>query len=74
MTWEQLGTRWTEFAGSACAHWSRLTDEDWKSVAGRKEQLVDRIQERYGVSRKTAERQADAWSNALLDIAESKPR
>ncbi len=28
MTWDQLEAKWNEFAGSARAHWSKLTDDD----------------------------------------------
>jgi uncharacterized protein YjbJ (UPF0337 family) len=34
----------------------RLTDDDWKMVDGKRDQLVDKIQERYGITR-GAERQ-----------------
>jgi uncharacterized protein YjbJ (UPF0337 family) len=70
MNWKQPGGRWKEFAGSARANWSELTDDDWKAITGSKEQLAARIQQRYGISREAAERQIDEWSNALLDIAE----
>jgi uncharacterized protein YjbJ (UPF0337 family) len=68
MHWNQLEPRWKEFAGSACAHWSKLTDEDWQSVTGKRDELIARIQDRYGIPKETAELQVDAWSNALLDI------
>ncbi len=70
MNWEQLEGRWKEFAGSACAHWSKLTDDDLQATTGKKEQLTARIQERYGITREAAERQVDEWSNALLDVIE----
>ena len=40
-------------------------DNDWETIAGKKDQLVGRIQEKYGVAKAEAERQADEWSNAL---------
>ena len=70
MNWNQLEGRWKEFAGSACAHWSKLTHDDWQAITGKKEELVARIQERYGIAKEAAERQVDEWSNALLDIVE----
>jgi len=45
----------------------KLTDSDWEVVAGKKDQLLGRIQERYGVARAEAEKQADEWSRALKD-------
>jgi uncharacterized protein YjbJ (UPF0337 family) len=75
MEWDQLEDRWKEFAGSARAHWSKLTDDDWKAITGKKEHLVGRIQMRYGIAKQKAERQVDDWSSALQDIVErSKTR
>jgi len=47
--------------------WGKLTNDDWETIAGKKDQLVGRIQERYGVARAEAEKQADEWSRALTD-------
>lgn len=68
MNWDQLESQWKEFAGSARAHWSKLTDDDWQTITGKKEQLVGRIQERYGIAKEEAARKVDEWSDALLDI------
>jgi len=35
----------------------RLTEDDWKVVEGKRDQLVSKIQERYGIAREEAERQ-----------------
>jgi len=35
----------------------RLTDDDWKIVEGKRDQLVGKVQERYGIAREEAERQ-----------------
>jgi uncharacterized protein YjbJ (UPF0337 family) len=70
MNWDQLEGKWKEFAGSARAHWSKLTDDDWQTITGKKEQLVGRIQERYGIAKEKAEMQVDEWSSNLQDIVE----
>ena len=44
--------------------WGKLTDDDWQTIAGKKERLVGRIQERYGIAAAEAEKQADEWSHA----------
>ena len=43
----------------------KLTDDDWQTIAGKKDQLVGQIQERYGIAKEEAEKQADEWSLAL---------
>lgn len=70
MNWVQLEARWDEFAGSARAHWSKLTDEDSQAIAGKHEQLVAQVQKRYGVTKEEAEHQVDEWANAVLDIVQ----
>lgn len=71
MTWDQIEAQWKEFAGSARAHWNKLTDHDWQAITGAKGHLVGRIQERYGIAREEAERQVDEWSRGLLEIVEA---
>jgi uncharacterized protein YjbJ (UPF0337 family) len=62
MDWDQLEGQWSLVAMSAQARWRKLTMEDWKLVDGKREHLVNRIQERYGILRVDAEAQADEWS------------
>jgi uncharacterized protein YjbJ (UPF0337 family) len=48
--------------GSAKQQWAKLTDDDLTFISGKKDELIGKIQERYGISREEAQRQADAWS------------
>jgi len=43
--------------GKAKEKWGRLTDDDWKMIEGKRDQLVGKVQERYGISREEAQRQ-----------------
>ena len=57
MNSDQLKGNWKQFVGKAKEQWGKLTDDDWKVAEGRRDQLVGRIQERYGIARQEAERQ-----------------
>ena len=70
MEWHEIEGQWKEFAGSARAHWSKLTEDDWQAITGIKGHLAGRIQKRYGVTREEAVKQIDEWSGGLTDIAE----
>ena len=72
MNWDQIEGKWKQFTGAARMRWAKLTDDDWAMVSGMKEQLVGRIQERYGVAREEAEKQADEWSRALIESEHAK--
>jgi uncharacterized protein YjbJ (UPF0337 family) len=69
MNWDQIEGKWKQFTGSARERWGKLTDDDFKTVAGKKENLVGRIQERYGLAKEEAEKQANEWSAALKESA-----
>jgi uncharacterized protein YjbJ (UPF0337 family) len=71
MNWDQIEGQWKAFAGSARAHWGKLTDDDWKKIAGKKEHLIGRIQERYGIAKEDAEKRVSVWSSALMDFTEA---
>jgi uncharacterized protein YjbJ (UPF0337 family) len=53
----QVKENWQRLVGKAKEKWGRLTDDDWKIVEGKRDQLVGKIQERYGLAREEAERQ-----------------
>jgi uncharacterized protein YjbJ (UPF0337 family) len=65
MNWDQIEGKWKQLSGAARAKWGKLTDSDWQIVAGKKDQLVGRIQERYGLAKDEAERQADEWARTV---------
>ena len=67
MNWDRIEGNWKQFSGKAREKWGKLTDRDWQVIAGKKDQLVGRIQERYGMHKDQAQREADAWADTLRD-------
>ena len=61
MNWDQFEGKWKQVKGSVTEKWGKLTDDDLDRISGRREQLVGRIQERYGLAKEAAEKQADEW-------------
>lgn len=61
MNWDQIEGKWKQLKGSAKQQWAKLTDDDLTYINGKKDQLVGRIQERYGITREEAQKQADVW-------------
>jgi uncharacterized protein YjbJ (UPF0337 family) len=53
--------------GKAKAQWGKLTDDDLDIVAGRREQLAGKIQERYGIAKDDVERQIADWELKATD-------
>ena len=65
MNWDRIEGNWKQFKGRARAEWDKLTDDDVDVISGRREQLVGKLQERYGIARDDAERRADSWIQTL---------
>jgi uncharacterized protein YjbJ (UPF0337 family) len=65
MNWDSIKGNWRQLRGKAKAQWGKLTDDDLDVVEGRRDQLVGKIQERYGTSRDEADRQVDDWIRGL---------
>ena len=67
MNRDQIEGKWKQFTGSAQERWGKLTDDDIRTLTGKKDHLVGKLQERYGIAYEEAAKQADAWSAALKD-------
>ena len=61
MNWDQVEGQWKQMKGSVKEKWGKLTDDDLDQIAGRRDQLIGKLQERYGIAREEAQRRADEW-------------
>src|SRR5277367_1808456 len=62
MNWDQIEGKWKQSAGVVKEKWGKLTDDDLTVIAGKKDQLVGKIQERYGIAKEAAQKQVDEFS------------
>jgi uncharacterized protein YjbJ (UPF0337 family) len=60
-TWLKIEGNWNQFAGKVKQKWGKLTDDDLATIKGHRQELVGKIQERYGIDKAEAEKQVDAW-------------
>ena len=54
---ERIKGNWNQFKGKIKEKWGRLTDDDLDVAEGQRDQLIGKIQERYGIAKEEAERQ-----------------
>ena len=67
MNWDRIEGNWKQAAGKAKVQWGKLTDDDLDVIAGRREQLAGKIQERYGIAKDEAEKQLSEWEGKAND-------
>src|SRR6185437_12644285 len=65
MHWNQLEGNWKQLKGSIKQKWGKLTDNDIEYIAGKRDKFAGKLQERYGLAKEQAEKQADEWISAL---------
>ena len=64
MNEDTLKGQWTQLKGAVREQWGKLTNDDLDQIQGKSEQLVGKIQERYGIARDEAQKQVDSWKSA----------
>src|SRR6516162_9021677 len=65
MNWDTMAGNWKQMKGKAKQKWAKLTDDDLTYIDGKREQLLGRIQERYGIQKDIAERELKDWERTL---------
>lgn len=59
MNQDQMIGKWKQLKGSALTMWGKLTDDDLDQIAGSRDKLIGRVQERYGYARERAEEEVE---------------
>jgi uncharacterized protein YjbJ (UPF0337 family) len=68
MNWDRIEGNWKQIEGKVKAQWGKLTNDHLDVIAGKREQLVGKIQENYGIARDEAERQVKDWEDRNQDL------
>jgi len=64
MNEDRISGNWKQFKGKVKEKWGDLTDDDMTVVEGKRDQLVGKIQERYGYEKDRAEREVKEWEDS----------
>ncbi len=67
MNWDQVQAQWKQLSGKVRSKWGKLTDDDVNFIGGKKDTLVGKLQERYGMMKDDAERAIDDFIAGLGD-------
>jgi uncharacterized protein YjbJ (UPF0337 family) len=65
MNREQMAGNWRVMRGKVKEQWGRLTNDDLDVIQGKHDQLVGKIQQRYGKERDQVERDVDRWLDTV---------
>ena len=73
MNRDRIEGSWKQFRGRAKTQWGALTDDELARIAGRQDQLIGKLQERYGYTRDRARGEVERWANQLDGFGRPMP-
>ncbi len=65
MNWEQIEGRWREIKGRIRQKWGQMTDDEFEKIAGKKDELLGWLQNKYGYSKEQAEKEIDEFGRSF---------
>jgi uncharacterized protein YjbJ (UPF0337 family) len=65
MNWQQIEGKWDFAKGKLREKWGKLTDDDIDVIAGKRDQLIGRLKERYGMQKDAAEKEINNWLDTI---------
>lgn len=73
MDWNEVARHWNDAPPEIKSRWSKLTDDDLRAIDAKKERLVEKIEEKYGVLEEEALVEVDEWLEKRSPPAEVRP-
>jgi uncharacterized protein YjbJ (UPF0337 family) len=67
INWDQIEGKWKQLKGSAKQHFGEFTDNDLETIAGQREKLIGKLQERYGCAKEQAQKMAEDWLKSVKE-------
>lgn len=71
MNWDRIEGQWKQRRGKAVHHWGKLMNDELAAIAGKHEQLVGMLQEKYGIAKEEAKKQVDEFKKIVEQLKKS---
>ena len=71
MNWDRVEGQWKQRRGSAVNKWGKIMNDELAAIAGKHEQLVGVLQEKYGIAREDAKRQVSEFKKTINHLKKS---
>lgn len=68
MNQDRIEGSWKKVKGKIKEQWGKLTDDDLDVIAGKRDQLLGRIQHRHGVAKEEAAQQVETFERRNPDF------
>ena len=74
MNWDRMEGEWKQRRGKAVHRWGRVMNDDLAAIAGKYEELVGRLQERYGIAEEKSKQQVKDFKRTIAQLKQSNSK
>jgi uncharacterized protein YjbJ (UPF0337 family) len=71
MNWDRMEGEWKQRRGKAVHHWGKMMNDDLAAIAGKYEELVGKLQEKYGIASERSKRRDDDFERIVKELKTS---
>lgn len=66
MNWDIIAGKWDQLKGSVKETWGDLTDDEITQMAGSRDKMAGKLQERYGWTKTEVDEKMNDWARRHL--------
>lgn len=66
MNWDIIAGKWDQLKGSVKETWGDLTDDEITQMAGNRDRMAGKLQERYGWTKTEVDEKMNDWARRHL--------
>jgi len=74
MNWDRMEGEWKQRRGKAIYHWGKMMNDELATIAGKYEELVGRLQEKYGAAAERSKHQDDDFKKVVRQLRQANAR
>lgn len=71
MNWDRIEGQWKQRRGKAVHHWGTLMNDELAAIAGKHEQVVGMLQEKYGIAKEEVKRHVTEYKKIMGQLKKS---
>ena len=74
MNWDRVEGEWKQRRGKATYYWGRVMKDELAAIAGKYEEYVGRLQQKYGIAAENSKREVDEFKKIIGQLRKSNAR
>ena len=71
MNWDRMEGEWKQRRGKAVHHWGKMMNDELAAIAVKYEELVGKLQEKYGIAKDEADQQVKDFTKTIGQLKKS---